>query len=289
MSVRTREGTNKYHHAECYSRGDPSSFYGFASLDPAVRAALLSGRRGSSRPPAASTAAAAPPLCSDPFCAHGTGCPGRASPASKPSATAATVAAPCPKGPPSPPEPREYGFEVVGWSFNKASVLGSPGGAPRAGEQLCVSRQPSNEYDAQALEVTNGAGQRLGFLPRQLSALLSPAVDAGALQLSNARCQSWERAGWAGSCVLRVTITPGVLPPGAAAMAVALPPRPNKRKAPAPAPAPAAVVQVATTKGQPTATEGGERELVLQVVGWSFRRAEDPTLPRPRAGEALSL
>jgi hypothetical protein len=51
---------------------------------------------------------------------------------------------------------------------------------------------------------------------------------------------------------------------------------------------------VATTKGQPTATEGGggegaERELVLRVVGWSFRRAEDPTLPRPRAGEALSL
>ena len=72
VSTRTREGTNKYHHADCYDRGDKSSFYGFAALDAEARAAILSGR--STEAPAA---AAPPPPCNDKFCAHGPGCPGR--------------------------------------------------------------------------------------------------------------------------------------------------------------------------------------------------------------------
>ena len=67
VSTRTREGKNKYHHADCYHRGDKSSFYGFSMLNAEARAAIISDRPTES-PATQSAAALPPPACDDPFC-----------------------------------------------------------------------------------------------------------------------------------------------------------------------------------------------------------------------------
>ena len=86
VSTATREGASKYHHADCYSRGDKSAFYGFAQLDADVRAAILCGRPTEHKNP--------PPPCDDRFCAHGPGCKGRPAAAAAPPSAGAVIDAP---------------------------------------------------------------------------------------------------------------------------------------------------------------------------------------------------
>ena len=187
VCCRTREGANKYHHAECYTRGDQSGFYGFASLDPEARAAIIGGTYGR----ASSQPAAPPALCNDRFCAHGPGCPGYVKPPAAADQPQQLAAAARPAAAAAPAE-QELGLEVVGWSWNKDAV----GRAPRAGESLAVKRMPTNPRDKNALEVLNTAGQRLGFLPAALAVHISPAMDRGALSFRDVKCQRWQRGGY---------------------------------------------------------------------------------------------
>ena len=107
---------------------------------------------------------------------------------------------------PAPPQPalpqEEYG-EVVGWSFNKASVRRTEAGERSAWP---AALQPVRYARARGDKQRRTAA---GLPAQAAAALLSPEIDAGRLQLSNARCQRWERAGGGGSCVVRVTVTPG--------------------------------------------------------------------------------
>jgi hypothetical protein len=263
VSTRTREGTNKYHHADCYDRGDKSSFYGFAALDAEARAAILSGR--STEAPAA---AAPPPPCNDKFCAHGPGCPGRtftglgeaAAPSSSTSAPVITTdtrtallakysnssntqpAKLTRDASASPPTAQSLCFEVVGWSWNRQNTR-----APAAGDSLVLVRQPDNPKDANALLVRNSAGDKLGFLPAPLAAHLSPELDGGTLELRDCSCHIWNDHG---TCVLRATPI-GTFPPAALPFLVTVKPAPRKKKLPAAAAAP-----TPATKARRIANEG---------------------------------
>ena len=93
-----------------------------------------------------------------------------------------------------------------------------------------MARRQDNVHDLQAIAVSNGAGQLLGFLPKALSALLSPAIDRGDLALKGACCLRWCRDYGGGSCVLQVCVASRApLPPGVEAFVIA-PPPPKKRK-----------------------------------------------------------
>ena len=216
VSTRTREGKNKYHHADCYHRGDKSSFYGFSMLNAEARAAIISGQPTES-PPTQSAAALPPPACDDPFCAHGPGCKGRSITGLGAAAAQGTSGS----APPivlndapeqdsmsisSPSSTKAVCFEVMGWSWNRKIAR-----APEAGESLAVVRQPDNPKDSNALLVRNSVGQKIGFLPAALAAHLSPFVDNGTLELHDCTCHSW--SDW-GTCMLRATAI-GHFPPAA--------------------------------------------------------------------------
>ena len=65
---------------------------------------------------------------------------------------------------------REVLFEVVGWKHALAAV--PPPANPSVGDAVTVVRQPDNPRDQMALLVRNAAGQKLGFLRRELAGLL---------------------------------------------------------------------------------------------------------------------
>lgn len=110
---------------------------------------------------------------------------------------------------------REVTFEVVGW---KHTLTADPAPAtPVAGDAICVARQPDNPRDSMALVVQNNdTGQKLGFLRRELAALLSPLIDASKLKLSQCTVQRWSDHG---SCMMRAVVA-GELPRAAKAFEV---------------------------------------------------------------------
>ncbi len=116
---------------------------------------------------------------------------------------------------PSVATSREVTFEVVGW---KHALAADPAPAtPVAGDAICVARQPDNPRDSMALVVqSNGTGQKLGFLRRELAALLSPLIDASKLELNQCTVQRWSDHG---SCVMRA-VAAGELPRAAGAFEV---------------------------------------------------------------------
>eukprot|EP01043_Picozoa_sp_COSAG02_P001276 COSAG02_NODE_26_length_51927_cov_61.213881_41_plen_486_part_00 len=110
---------------------------------------------------------------------------------------------------------REVTFEVVGW---KHALAADPAPAPPvAGDAICVARQPDNPRDSMALVVQhNVTGQKLGFLRRELAALLSPLIDASKLEFNQCTVQRWSDHG---SCVMRA-VAAGELPRAAGAFEV---------------------------------------------------------------------
>jgi len=65
---------------------------------------------------------------------------------------------------------------VAGWYFHQATAL--------PGECVGPVREPGTPHDANAIAVHNTHGQRIGFLPRQQSAILAPHVDSLAISLA---------------------------------------------------------------------------------------------------------
>jgi hypothetical protein len=45
-------------------------------------------------------------------------------------------------------------------------------------DDLELEREPSNEYDANAIRVAHG-GAKLGYVPREIAQVLAPLMDAG--------------------------------------------------------------------------------------------------------------
>jgi len=45
------------------------------------------------------------------------------------------------------------------------------------GDQLWLLREPNNSYDRNAIQVVNGEGECVGYLPRDLAALMAPLLD----------------------------------------------------------------------------------------------------------------
>ena len=112
-------------------------------------------------------------------------------------------------------QPRDVCFEVVGWIH--ALKAAPPPANPAVGDGLTVSRQPDNPRDANALIVRNAAGQKLGYLHRELAALLSPAIERGPLQLGECVAHRWSDHG---RCVLRAQASS--LPRAACAFEIAV-------------------------------------------------------------------
>jgi hypothetical protein len=59
---------------------------------------------------------------------------------------------------------------VAGWYLHQATAL--------PGEYVGLVREPGNPYDANAIAVYNTQGQRIGYVPREQSAILAPYVDS---------------------------------------------------------------------------------------------------------------
>ena len=66
---------------------------------------------------------------------------------------------------------------VAGAARHHAEALASDGAAP--GRALELRRDAGNEHDANAIAVATGDGALLGFVPRELAAVLAPSLDAG--------------------------------------------------------------------------------------------------------------
>jgi hypothetical protein len=66
---------------------------------------------------------------------------------------------------------------VAGAARHHAEALESDSAAP--GRALVLRRDADNEHDANAIAVETGAGELLGFVPRELAAELAPELDAG--------------------------------------------------------------------------------------------------------------
>jgi hypothetical protein len=47
-------------------------------------------------------------------------------------------------------------------------------------EIVMLVREPKNEYDANAIAVTNTLGEQLGYIPREMAARLATPIDKGA-------------------------------------------------------------------------------------------------------------
>ena len=52
-------------------------------------------------------------------------------------------------------------------------------GAVTYGTDLELRRDPSNPYDSNAIEVLNGDGERIGFLPRKINPIAAGLMDSG--------------------------------------------------------------------------------------------------------------
>jgi len=52
-------------------------------------------------------------------------------------------------------------------------------GAVTYGTDLELRRDPSNPYDMNAIEVLNGDGDRIGFLPRKINPIAAGLMDSG--------------------------------------------------------------------------------------------------------------
>lgn len=63
--------------------------------------------------------------------------------------------------------------KVVGVRFYKG--LATPG------EYILIKREPTNQYDQNAIRVDNVAGEQIGHIPRQMAAKLAPFLDARSL------------------------------------------------------------------------------------------------------------
>ncbi len=59
---------------------------------------------------------------------------------------------------------------VAGWYFHQDTAL--------PGEYVGLVRDPGNPHDANAIAVYNTQGQRIGYVPREQSAILAPYVDS---------------------------------------------------------------------------------------------------------------
>jgi hypothetical protein len=66
---------------------------------------------------------------------------------------------------------------VAGAARHHAEALESESAAP--GRALVLRRDAENVHDANAIAVETGAGELLGFVPRELAAELAPSLDAG--------------------------------------------------------------------------------------------------------------
>jgi hypothetical protein len=66
---------------------------------------------------------------------------------------------------------------VAGAGRHHADALQSDTAAP--GRPLVLRRDAGNEHDANAIAVETGAGEPLGFVPRDLAAELAPRLDGG--------------------------------------------------------------------------------------------------------------
>jgi HIRAN domain len=66
---------------------------------------------------------------------------------------------------------------VAGAARHHAAALEGDGAAP--GRTLALRRDPANEHDPNAIAVLDGAGEQLGWVPRELAAELAPQLDAG--------------------------------------------------------------------------------------------------------------
>ena len=51
--------------------------------------------------------------------------------------------------------------------------------AAEPGSPLVLRRDPENAYDPNAIAVDTPGGEQLGFVPRELAAVLAPSLDAG--------------------------------------------------------------------------------------------------------------
>ncbi|MDD3228906.1 MAG: HIRAN domain-containing protein [Oscillospiraceae bacterium] len=47
------------------------------------------------------------------------------------------------------------------------------------GESISLQRDPRNEYDKNAIMVINSAGNQIGFISKELAAVMAPNMDRG--------------------------------------------------------------------------------------------------------------
>lgn len=65
-------------------------------------------------------------------------------------------------------------------------------GAVSYGTNLELRRDPSNPYDRNAIEVLNGDGDRIGFLPRKINTIAAGLMDSGKHLYCRVTCMVFE-------------------------------------------------------------------------------------------------
>lgn len=71
----------------------------------------------------------------------------------------------------------------VGMIENKVVGVRFYNGYATNGETVMLRREPTNQYDSNAIRVNNVFGEQIGHIPRPVALKLAPFMDSGALSL----------------------------------------------------------------------------------------------------------
>lgn len=61
-----------------------------------------------------------------------------------------------------------------------------------AGQQLALIREPDNPHDPRAVRVEDGAGRKLGYLPRARNEVIARLMDAGKRLEARLESKAWD-------------------------------------------------------------------------------------------------
>lgn len=86
-----------------------------------------------------------------------------------------SVTPPAPASQPLPEKPIQTTFKIAGLQHRCSEGQLR---AMRLGDQVAFSREPSNRYDPNAIQV-RWNGRHVGYVPRTVAKDLAPAIDAG--------------------------------------------------------------------------------------------------------------
>ena len=75
-------------------------------------------------------------------------------------------------------------FELYGTILNKVVGIRYYNGYATIGEHVIIQRDPSNQYDSNAIQVNNVRREQIGHLPRTVVSKLAPYIDRGDLVVS---------------------------------------------------------------------------------------------------------